>query len=326
MTNLIKTNDELQRYLPVEYTNEFDRVAPFIAAAERQYIRSLIGKAQYEVFSSTYEAAGTVDNIADPELKTAIKYCQNIITNLGYLLAIPSLSLVIGASGFQVRSNSDTKQAFKWQMDELKMSLLELGFSAIEDLLIHLEESPDKFPEYIDSDQHRRNEDFLIQTAAQFTEHFNINGSRYTFSTIAYIMKRIEVQTVAKLFGSNFVQSLKSGEIEGKQLELVNEYLAPGIALLTGAKAIIERVITLKNGIAAVNLQGNFETEKNSLPATKEQTKEAYDQLTADGSRFLEDGMNFILDNIEDFPGYVQPVARRRFKVKNDKTKGVYIP
>lgn len=333
----ISTVPEIRKHLPVPYTSSFDRVGPFFANAEHNYLRLVIGKNQCDAIAAAYAGASPVDpadpeqgkdldSIADVVIREAVFLAQKITVNLGYLVGIPTLSLMFGDTGIQVFSNQDTKQAFKWQVDEFKSSIRELGFDALEQFLIHLEESPDKFPEYINSPEFKKNEQFLIQTAADFSENFNINGSRYTFHVISYLMKRIEDHTVKPLFGIEFFESLKSGNLSAKEQYLVTNYLMPGIALLTGAKAVIERIITLKNGIASVNLDVNSDSDKANSAATGKQVKDAYDQLTTDGSQFLSDGMEFIKENAGYFPGYVAPASRRRYKSPSDITKGVFLP
>lgn len=333
----ITTTTEVRAHLPVAFTSTFDRLDPYIGSAEYNYIKLVIGKEQTNALATAYEGAAYVDaadhskgkdlsTIADEDIREAVFLAQKIVTNLGYLVGIPALSLMIGNTGIQVFSNQDTKQAFKWQVDDFKSSIRELGFNALEQFLIHLEESPDKFPEYINSPEYKKNEQFLIQTAGDFNDNFNINGSRYTFHLISYLMKRVEDQTVKPLYGSAFFESLKLDNPELKQLELVTDYLMPGIALLTGAKAVIERIITIKNGVASVNIDGNYDAAQANVVATAQQVKDTHDQLVTDGSRFLSDGLDFIKDNLASFPTYTPAVAKRRYNSPSDATKGVYLP
>src|SRR3546814_1568325 len=88
------------------------------------------------------------------------------VCNLGYYLALPVLSVKIGNSGIQVFSNQDTKQAFNWQVDNVKKSLLELGFNNLEELLSLMAGNATKFPEYISSDEYKLTQSSLIQEAS----------------------------------------------------------------------------------------------------------------------------------------------------------------
>lgn len=315
---LIKNLSEVRSNIPVPMTTELDVIAPFLNMAERDLIR-LIGREQFKKLVDAYDEV-----TGDAILKEAIDHAQRMVVNMGYYYAIPILSVNIGPSGIMISSNENSKQAFKWQVDDVRKSLLELAFSGIEDLLECLESAPMSFAEYHASDEFKKQKQYLISTASSFDENFKINGSRYVFSTISYIMKRVE-QDVAYSFGSEFFVALKDDHAEGKKRELVDSFLKPGIARITIAKALKERVITLDNGVASINLIGNFDNAKRDLVAEKEQTNAAFNQLTEDGNAFLEEGLAFILSYPADFPEYEVPVSRNKYKVNNDRTRGVWM-
>lgn len=322
---LIKTITEVQQYIPVNMTSDIDTVGPFLSNAERVHIKDLIGKEQFTVFADAYAAANLIiDAIPDEDIREAIRICQKIIANLGYYQAVPVLAVSVGSSGIQVSSNEQTKQAFQWQVEELKESILELGFSGIEELLLFLEESPDKFPEYIASEQFLRQESFLVENAAEFSEHFNINGSRYLFAQMAYLMKRVEDQVIKELIGSALLNTLRTDDLEGNKKKLADEYLKPGIVLMTVAKALIERIISLDNGRATINFKGTYGNMKESMAPNREQVKEMAEQLISDGNVFLQNGLKFITANPTGLEDFAPGTARRRFKITNDKTKGIF--
>lgn len=315
---LIKTIDEVISMIPVPMTSELDVIRPFLNMAEGQ-LSKLISKAQFDKLAADYNG----DN-GDEIIKEAINISQRIIVNLGYYFAIPILSVKISTAGILINSNENTKQAFNWQVDDVKKSLLELGFSAVEDLLQHLENNSGSFPEYHSSDEFQKQKQFLINTASSFSDYFNIGGSRFIYCSIAYIMRRVEDQNVKPTFGSTFIDSLKNGIQTTSIKTLLNQYVKPGIALLTASKALRERVITFENGVASINLLGNYNQAKRDLPAEKEQTDAACSQLTSDGNRFLEDGITFIQDNPTDFPDFESPVRKKRFNITNSKERGIW--
>lgn len=323
---LITTIEEIQESLPVTFNSAIDRVKPFIGAAERNYLIAVIGKAQYEVFVAAYtEANYNTADILDPEIKEAVIICQRIISNLGYLTGIPVLNVNFTDAGISVTSTESIKQAFKWQVDDVKAAIQELGFTAIEELLIFMEEdSPDKFPEYLNSVNFIRHHEYLITSASDFSDNFNISNSRYIFKTLSYLMRRVEEQSIKKVFGSEFFEALKSDDLNAKQRQLMTNYIMPGIALLTGAKGVVERVITFRNGVASVNLEGNYDSEKGNAVASRDQINMVCEQLITDGTAFLQDGLQFIMDNLEDFPNYQRLAPKRRRNITNNKENGIF--
>lgn len=324
-SKIITTIEEVQNYLPVQMTSKFDVIEPFLKNAENSHLKRLIGKEQLDILIDAYITVGSnAHAIEDQEIKEAVKLSQKIVTALGYYAALPILAVKIGASGIQVISNSDTKQAFNWQVDEVKKSLLELGYGAIEELLCLMDENPDKFPEYISSEQYISAEQFLIETAVDFNQYFNINRSRFIFQSFSYLMLRIENQTVKKVYGSDFFEALKSDNLTGKHKILANQYIKPGIALLTAAKAIVERVITFENGVASINLMGNYEAVKANIPATRDEIALTKLQLETDGNQFLKDGLEYIKDNLEDFEHFTSQSSGSRYNIKNNPDGGIF--
>lgn len=315
---LIKKLDEVMNNIPVPMTTELEVIAPFLKMAERNLMQ-LIGRDQFLKLVGFYDA-----NTADEIIKEAIDHAQRMIVNMGYYFAIPIISVQISSSGILINSNEKTKQAFKWQVDDVRKALLELGFGAIEDLLEFLELNPDKFSEYGSSEEFKKHKQYLISSAAVFDDNFKINGSRYIFHTISYIMKRVE-QDVEFTFGSEFFKTLKEDHSAEKPKMLVEKFLKPGIALITVAKALKERVITLENGVASINLIGNYDNAKRDLVAEKEQTNAAFDQLMQDGKAFLEDGLAYLIENASDFTEYKEQLPKNRYTIKNDKTRGVWM-
>ncbi|WP_231424027.1 DUF6712 family protein [Pedobacter sp. Leaf250] len=337
---IITTIDEVQDHIPVQMTSEIDVIKPFLSNIERSFLKKLIGIDQFKAFVTIYQTAFAahtaaseseqenkrpIDFIVDEEVREALNLAQKLVVGIGYHNAVPILSVKIGSSGIQVFSNTDTKQAFNWQVEDVKTSLLDIGYEAIEELLTHLEESPDKFPEYIDSPEFISNEEFLINSATDFSKHFEIKNSRFVFSSISYLIRRIEMQVVKPLLGSEFFALLKESNLTGKYKILADDYIKPSIALLTGAKAILERVITLDNGVARINLVANYEAAKNSIVAERDQIKDTQEQLINDGNKFLQDGLQFIADNILDFPDYTSPLSKKNYNVLNNPTGGVYL-
>lgn len=323
---LIATIAEVQDYVPVQMTSDILVVKPYIASAERTYLVRAIGREAYNALVNAYEAAAKkVEDIADETIREAVRLAQATITNLGYHKGLPILSVKIGNSGIQIFSNQDTKQAFNWQVDKVERSLLELGFNSLEALLEHMEASPDKFPKYIASDEYKATQSCLIRTAQDFSAHFNIKSSRFVFSCITYIMRRIEVQDVEHLLGEDFIASIRATVPTGKVRILVEKYLKPGIALLTGAKALRERVIQLDNGVASINLAENYSHAERQQTPSASVLDATVAQLTDDGNRCLADGLAYAVANISDMIGFIEPTTRKRWNVQNKKENGIWV-
>jgi hypothetical protein len=224
----------------------------------------------------------------------------------------------------QINTSENTKNAFQWQVEDLKDSLIELGFLGIENLLELLDANPDTFSEYHESAEYADLHNSLIISASDFDRHYDIGGSQFVFSCLTRIMKRVEAQTIERALGKSLYAELKAGNLAGKQAELVEGYLKPALTLLTASKAFVERVITLKDGKVAFNFKGNYNNIKESMPASRDQVKDLRDQLDADGSAFLSDGLMFIANNPGDFENFAPALSRRRARFNNSPDKGLF--
>ena len=249
-----------------------------------------------------------------------------MIVNQGYFFAVPVLSVNISSAGILINSNENTKQAFPWQVEKVEKSLLELSFTAIEDLLEYLESDETTFAKYIASEPYKSQQRFFIKTALEFSRHFDIANSRYLYSTIAYIMKRVEDQELELAFNAPFVEFMRENESDPKIKHLLTRFINPGIALITAAKALRERIIVTRNGIATINLSGNYNAIKKNFPQDKQETDTAYDQLMESGLKYFQDGLAYILENANDYPDFTENVSnRKRYNLVNSQEKGIWM-
>jgi hypothetical protein len=327
MAKLIRSIVEVRAHVPNNMTTDFDKINPFLENAERLYVVHLLGKEEFLSLLNIYIAADyKLENIIDEEVKEAIFIIQKVICNLGFLFGLPLISVSIGSAGIQINSSADKKTAFQWQTDEIKQSLQELGFGAIEQLLDHLELFPDKFSDYIASKNYINQKRFLISTAANFTEYFDIKGSRFLFQSLCTLMYRIEDQVMEKIFGEVFFQSLKSPDASPAEIKLANKYIKPAIALLTGAKSIKERVFSYNDGVVTYNFLGSTQQNlRESKELSDDKINPLVESLTADANAYLQGAKDYINANLTDFPAFEEQLPQRRFKGTNRKEAGIFM-
>jgi len=326
MAKLIKAIGEVRAHVPSNMTADFDKINPFLENAERLYVMHLIGKDEFLSLLGVYTAAQfKLEQIIDEDVRQAIIIAQKIICNLGYLFGLPMISVSIGTGGIQIQSSADKKTAFQWQTDEIKQALQELGFGAIEELLDHLELYPEKFSDYIASENYTKQKRFLINTAAEFSDYFEIKKSRFLFQSLCSLMYRIESNVMEKIFGEEFFQSLKAPDVSGKKKKLADKYIKPAIALLTGAKSVKERVFSYNDGIVTYNFLGTTQNLRESKELSADKIDPVVESLTAEANIFLQDAKDYITKNPEDFPDFVEQLPQRRFKGTNRKEAGIFM-
>lgn len=320
---LISTLAEIKKQYPVLGGTNIDTLKPYLTYIEGSLIKRIIGPDQFDVFVAAYKAANNnIESIDNENIRDAISICQLVIVNAGYEKALPFLNVTVSSGGITTFSTEGSKPAFQWQINELKQSFIDIAFNGIETLLEHMEENIDDFEAYKSSEQYSLNTSFLINKANDFNKYLNIDNSRYLFSQIAYIMKRVEDLICKKVCSPTFFDSLKNRSLKEKEKELVDNYLKPAIALFTGSIAIKEKQVSFVEGKVVYNFRGSTDNTNQSQALSREQILDTTKELEENANQYMIDALEFIKNN--QFEDYEPPVIRKRFSIKNTKESGIF--
>lgn len=332
MSLLITTIPEVQKYVAVNATSSIDTLLPYLRLSERNYLEPVLGFTFLAALEEAYTNAGkNADAIVDEKTKTAVKYCQEIISNLGILHALPILSVQIGVNGIQVVKNEQMAPASQWRTNQVFDSLGELGHKTIDSLLAYLELNKGTFAVWAADPVYKTYQQYFIRSAADFSNQYNISNSRFLFHLIQYCMKRVESFEIKKSIGSTLFDKLKlddqAGTINGNLKVLLNDYLKPAIGLFTVAKALQERLIDISAGTIKIKFSGsnNDNTDESRAPEESE-LNATIKSLTGDAMKWIDEAQDFIKDNPLDFAQYATTsAARKRLDFDNGSEKRVFI-
>ncbi|MBC8053744.1 MAG: hypothetical protein H7Y13_11835 [Sphingobacteriaceae bacterium] len=331
MSKLIITIDEVQNYVAVNATSSIDTLLPYMRLAERNYLEPVLGFAFLASLEETYtNAEKDVEAIVDDKTKTVVKYCQEIISNLSILHALPILSVQIGVNGIQVVKNDNMAPASQWRTNQVFDSLGDIGHKTIDSLLAYLELEKGHFAAWAADPVYQSYQKYFIRSAVDFSDHYNINGSRFLFHLIQYCMSRVETFEIKKAVGSALFDKLKlddkAGTINGKLKTLLNDYLKPAIALFTIAKALQERLIDISSGTLKIKFSGTTENMDETRAPQLAELNQVMDSLTKDARNWIADGQEFIKDNPADFEAFA-PTGdnRKRMNFDNGSEKRIFI-
>jgi len=105
---IIKTNEEIKKYLSVDISLNTKTVDPYIKPAEEQVIR-LLGAEQFDELDNYYNhSTETVE-----ELDALLPFVQRPVVNFAFLQGLSMLNVSIGENGIAVISNSNLAPASK---------------------------------------------------------------------------------------------------------------------------------------------------------------------------------------------------------------------
>jgi hypothetical protein len=337
---------EIKQKVTINGSFKLDKIRPHISRTERSQIVPLLGDAFYDEIAAAYQAALIVlASKPEPEQKKIVdagqqyslmpaKYwpvmemLQDAIANISFMSSLSQTQLNIGEAGISLSVNENTKTAFQWQIDDLKYQFALDGFNALNELLVYLESSLDKFPIWASSDAYFEQKKYFVESAEVFSDSYQINSNRMSFLTLRYIMKRIELHDVATLISAPLFDHLKEKQKTGyssAEKVLMERFIIPGIVLLTVAKGIVERAIEVTDIGVQINLYTYYASLKDARKKGGDKEREAMiEQLTADGNEFLRAGKDYIDANQDKFPDAVDTESEMSFRVINKKERKIF--
>jgi hypothetical protein len=303
---LFKTIEEVQAVQPTLSSSEFDNILPFIKQAELDFIIPAISKEQYDNLSAWYNTATPTD---DAENEALLEKVQAALALYAYYLWIDSGQLQIGDSGIRIATTDTLKTAFQWQIDALKISVLNQAGSATDHLLDFMETNKDDYDLWSASESYTEFKDCFIVSAKDFTKIYGkLGGSRLNFLAIVGQMKKVEDFILEAELSPAFYAELREQYLDD-DLSTENALLIPmikkALAHLTMAEAFTQLVVSIsENGVLNFNTTAGRINSKQNLPAKDQQITKLELQARLDGATYLRKLKDFLRTNIADYPTY----------------------
>jgi hypothetical protein len=322
---IIKTIPELTQYVEVGSLNSITSVMPSIRSAERQYLVPVLGEAQYQELVDAYNDPGT---ISDDE-QQLLDLCQEAVANIAMAFAVTRLAVQLGDSGVR-RSESDTqKTAFQYQEVNLRESLANAGFDTLEAILAFLETKKLVFTAWSNSPAYLDYKRYFIPSGVDFNRFYANKQSRLMYINIRFIMKRIEDFNVKDIIGQKLFAFLKAGQLAGnldeKYQALLDNYICPGIALLTVAKGLFQRAVDLTENGVTVSSLGITKNSQERTAAPSEKMLAMINDLNLDGNEYLKRLGEELTANAANYDQYEAPTMRSSLmNIDNKQENGIY--
>lgn len=311
---LVNTTEELKSGMGAIATDlDFDVIASFVDDAENGHIIPAIGQEFYDRLRE--------DDLDDKELR-AKALLQKAITNFTVHNYSAFGAVQIDAAGILVLKTGDRLPASDKKLYQLRMQSRSDGFKALEAALIYLETYRDDFPVYIASDAHALNKQYYLNTTAEFSAGYDLQGSAEVFGSLRSVMGTVEENYIDPLLGNTLSTALRTAIVDGststQQKKLIAKIAKP-LALLTIAEAIPYRLVNIEpGGLITANLQGNTENVEASAPADSRRLSASMNALLTAGSSALGKLTKWLNDNAADYPGYTVQDMDARANINAD--------
>lgn len=226
--SLIPATDIIKSYIVVDNSFNTDKLIPFLNAAETEII-SILGEAQYEELESYFDS----NSSGITELDNLLPIVQRPLVLFAFSKGIDSLNVSIGNNGIAIVNSSNLAPASQSRVESLKISISELAYDALEDLLLFLESNYRDYPLWEASSAFAFQYDLLIPSARLFDTYFKIKRSRQKFLELRPSMFDIETLHIIPQISQEFISLLK----EYVSYNDTDEFLTPVIKLLQKALA-----------------------------------------------------------------------------------------
>lgn len=334
--SLIRTIEQFCAHVRVSLSGtDLANLAPDLRLAEREQLRPVLGPALHNELSA----------LSDDDLQAALddsasvtggllRLVHEALANLGLLSYLPVNQLQISDGGIYLLSGG--KQPFQWQINELKASLRSKGANALEAVLAYLDAHVDDFPAWATSTAAVQAREMLIPSAAEFTRHYNIGGSRLTYQAFLSIMRKVERFQLEAVLSAEYLRELKvqlvAGALTSDNQDVLDDYLRPALAHLVVAKAVGEVGLNFNGSAIELNIyRADNANEREADAGLDELLKLKANQAAADAQVYLTKlrrHLNRFSSGIRyatyfNSSAYVDPQAPRPV-VRNDATSPTY--
>lgn len=209
---LFSTTVEIKQFFPVEKNFTFSTIAPFIEAAQQQYILPVLDEAELLDLEAGYnDGAGTPTT----QQLALINALRPALIQLALYNGFPNLNIRITDAGILKSESQDYIPAPGADVYYARTQLLLDGYNALDQLYQFLESNSSDYPLWTSSPAYTQFENYFIQTAKQFNDYVNIQGSRWLFNQMVQTMRTTEMFYVAEYLTLPFYTYLKTQFADG---------------------------------------------------------------------------------------------------------------
>jgi hypothetical protein len=268
---ILRTIEQFRDQVVVNVNSSFAAFAPDVKLVESERLKPLIGPALYNELSALSNDAlaalsGPMGELRDELLCAA--------ANLAMVEYLPLQQVQISPTGVHIVTTGDKKTAFQWQINQLLAAFRRKGFNALERALAVLDENIDEpaFAAWATSAAGTASHKFFLNTAAQFSEHYGINGSRLTYLALLPTLRKMERFALEPVLGSAYYLELKEQildrDVSADNQLVLEQYIRPALAHLVVAKAVPELGMGLNGDAIELNVYRPDDTNGKEADAS----------------------------------------------------------
>ncbi len=307
MATLITDTTQLQQYASTAFNFNFSNLEPYVRQAERQFIKPLIGAALYTSWTTTPPKTGNT--------KIVYELVCEASANLSILKYMPSAIVTISDNGILVTDNPNTKTAEWWQIRDLKRSLIDIGFSALDEALATMETNETDFSDWVNTEGYTNFKELVTPKTSSFQRWFNIHNSRRTFLALRPYL--LETQTkIFNWLGADTLALIKA-PTTAVQKQATDYAQAAHVSHTVALAATSGMFWFTETGFFAKSVE--LPGDKTSK-LEQEEIYRLIESRKTSGDEYLKRLQTLVTDNPDEFPNYVNPDNNVKIFVHNTKS------
>ena len=272
MIEIIKTIEDFDEYVSVSGSTSLEKLKPAIESAYSTYLIPALG----DQLLLTLERS---------ENEFIVGHLKKSLVNFAVGIHLPYLQVEIDGNGI---SQNREKALFQRTEDNLKNSLFETAFKALEELTDFFEENIGDHPAYLLSPEREMKKDLFVKSSSVFQGFSSINNSSQTFRALMPIIAKVQRQWLQKILGVDLYESLMLFVLGGNapvSYNLILPHIQAALVYETVAKATKELNVQLdSSGALTLSFKSNSHNNKErQVQLIQLKGKEEENTLSAKG-------------------------------------------
>lgn len=297
---------ELKAVMKVNTAISFDMMEAPLRNAFRQYLVPLLGDAMAGEVVEIYRFGPNPD-VLEQNTEGAterekldsclLEICKRANANLAFWNDFDEISMRITDAGFQRQksdNNESFQQVYKYQEDNLRTSLRNKGFNALDELLEFLYAHIAEYPEFATSQAYQDRKSAIVRSTADVNDVCFINGSRIIFLRLQPHLKFVEEMLLQPAIGDKLYEHLIDGlvnqsEDEGRRKDVERLRLACSryIVAMAVRRLLMETGSITDRGLYFTTVQPGEKGNEERKPVDTERIAVQIQNLKADADMYM---------------------------------------
>lgn len=93
---IVRSNEDIRKFLPASVSITFERIEPFIEVAENKYLKEIVGFDFLIELNNYYDSSAQSNN----DMTAVLKFAQRAVTYLAFFEGFDVLNVAIKDTGF----------------------------------------------------------------------------------------------------------------------------------------------------------------------------------------------------------------------------------